>query len=353
MTAAATARDDLRRARRRRRPGGAPGCAGWAWPGRPGRVPAAQRGRVPGGRASACCASVRAGLRPAAHREHEINYLARTPRRSPTWPATRSAGSTTPARRGGPQGVAVAAPRPPPRRARRRANVSSISAACSTNRSTPPRPGPWPTPIRPTPGDVAFFLLSGGTTGLPKLIPRTHEDYAYNVAASAEVCGLGPSTVYMVALPAAHNFPLGCPGLMGTLSVGGRVVMAPSPRPEDAMAVVDAERRDHHRAGAGAGDPLAGSRNAGRSGSTSPAWRCSRSAAPASSPRSPAGSARPSAARCSRSSGWPKASSTTPGSTTRRRGGRDPGPAAVPRRRDPASSAPTASRYRTANRASS
>lgn len=94
----------------------------------------------------------------------------------------------------------------------------------------------------PDPSDAALFLLSGGTTGLPKLIPRTHDDYAYNVRASAEVSGLGPSTVYLVALPAAHNFPLGCPGLMGTLSAGGRVVMAPSPKPDDAMAVVEAER---------------------------------------------------------------------------------------------------------------
>ena len=94
----------------------------------------------------------------------------------------------------------------------------------------------------PDPADVALFLLSGGTTGLPKLIPRTHDDYAYNITASAEVSGLNRSTVYLVALPAAHNFPLGCPGLMGTLSVGGRVVMAPSPKPEDAMAVVEAEQ---------------------------------------------------------------------------------------------------------------
>jgi 2,3-dihydroxybenzoate-AMP ligase len=93
----------------------------------------------------------------------------------------------------------------------------------------------------PDPSDVALFLLSGGTTGLPKLIPRTHDDYAYNVRVSAEVSGLAPSTVYLVALPAAHNFPLGCPGLMGTLAAGGRVVMAPKPLPEDAMAAVEAE----------------------------------------------------------------------------------------------------------------
>ena len=65
---------------------------------------------------------------------------------------------------------------------------------------------------RPDPADVALFLLSGGTTGLPKLIPRTHRDYVYNLEASAEVCGFGPDTVYLVVLPAAHNFALACPG---------------------------------------------------------------------------------------------------------------------------------------------
>ena len=30
------------------------------------------------------------------------------------------------------------------------------------------------------PDDPAVFQLSGGTTGIPKLIPRTHNDYAYN-----------------------------------------------------------------------------------------------------------------------------------------------------------------------------
>ena len=31
------------------------------------------------------------------------------------------------------------------------------------------------------PEDLALLLLSGGTTGIPKLIPRTHGDYLYNV----------------------------------------------------------------------------------------------------------------------------------------------------------------------------
>ncbi|MEV6243392.1 AMP-binding protein [Lentzea sp. NPDC051838] len=92
------------------------------------------------------------------------------------------------------------------------------------------------------PGDVAVLLISGGTTGKPKLIPRTHRDYAYNARASAEVCALSADDVYLVVLPAAHNFPLACPGLLGTLGVGGRVVMAPAPAPDVTFDLIERER---------------------------------------------------------------------------------------------------------------
>jgi len=100
--------------------------------------------------------------------------------------------------------------------------------------------------IRP-PGsrDVAVFLLSGGTTGLPKLIARTHDDYAYNARGSARVSGVDASTVYLVSLPAGHNFPLACPGILGTLLAGGTVVMLPSPEPSRAFATVAAEGVTH------------------------------------------------------------------------------------------------------------
>jgi 2,3-dihydroxybenzoate-AMP ligase len=89
--------------------------------------------------------------------------------------------------------------------------------------------------------DVAVFLLSGGTTGLPKLIARTHNDYAYNARASAELCGLGESTVYLATLPVSHNFPLACPGILGTLLSGGRVVMLASPQPPSVFAAIEQE----------------------------------------------------------------------------------------------------------------
>nr|QEO73916.1 AMP-dependent synthetase and ligase [uncultured bacterium] len=95
---------------------------------------------------------------------------------------------------------------------------------------------------KPSAADIALFLLSGGTTGLPKLIPRTHNDYAYNIRESARVCGLDDKTVYLAALPIAHNFPFGCPGMLGTFSVGGTVVLAPSPAPPDAFPLIERER---------------------------------------------------------------------------------------------------------------
>jgi 2,3-dihydroxybenzoate-AMP ligase len=90
--------------------------------------------------------------------------------------------------------------------------------------------------------DAAVFLLSGGTTGLPKLIARTHDDYEYNARRSAQVCGFAAGTVYLVALPAGHNFPLACPGILGTLMNGGRVVLARSPDPARILPLMSSER---------------------------------------------------------------------------------------------------------------
>ncbi|MCX4793322.1 MULTISPECIES: (2,3-dihydroxybenzoyl)adenylate synthase [unclassified Streptomyces] len=98
---------------------------------------------------------------------------------------------------------------------------------------------PEPTGAGADPTAPAVLLVSGGTTGLPKLIPRTHNDYAYNIRASVQVCGFGPDTVYLAALPVAHNFALACPGALGTLLAGGTVVLAPSPDPDTVFPLIE------------------------------------------------------------------------------------------------------------------
>jgi len=117
---------------------------------------------------------------------------------------------------------------------------TDLTALCAPGTDPAADRARWDTRA-PEARDVAVFLLSGGTTGLPKLIARTHDDYSYNARASAELCRLDESAVYLVALPASHNFPLACPGLLGTLLSGGRVVMLASPQPRPAFAAIERE----------------------------------------------------------------------------------------------------------------
>ncbi|MDA3630610.1 (2,3-dihydroxybenzoyl)adenylate synthase [Saccharopolyspora sp. WRP15-2] len=94
----------------------------------------------------------------------------------------------------------------------------------------------------PEPGDLAFLQLSGGSTGVPKLIPRTHDDYIYSFRASNEICGVTADTVYLGALPIAHNFPMSSPGTFGVLHAGGRVVLARRPSPDEVFPLIERER---------------------------------------------------------------------------------------------------------------
>jgi 2,3-dihydroxybenzoate-AMP ligase len=93
-----------------------------------------------------------------------------------------------------------------------------------------------------SPQDVAFLQLSGGSTGLSKLIPRTHDEYIYSLIASNEVCHLNQESVYLAVLPIAHNYPLSSPGVLGTLYAGGRIVLSSGPSPDEAFPLISKER---------------------------------------------------------------------------------------------------------------
>ena len=104
--------------------------------------------------------------------------------------------------------------------------------------------GPLKT-IRIDPTDPCVFQLSGGTTGIPKLIPRTHNDYAYNSKTAALVCGVTRDSVLLLALPIGHNLPLACPGLQGYFFQGGKVVLCASTRPDQMLSLVEEHRVTH------------------------------------------------------------------------------------------------------------
>jgi 2,3-dihydroxybenzoate-AMP ligase len=90
--------------------------------------------------------------------------------------------------------------------------------------------------------DVALLQLSGGSTGIPKLIPRSHDDYLYSVRQSASLCALSTDTRYLAALPMTHNFTLSSPGVLGVLHAGGTVVTCPHPSPEVVLPLIEREQ---------------------------------------------------------------------------------------------------------------
>jgi len=99
--------------------------------------------------------------------------------------------------------------------------------------------------IKIDPTDPALFLLSGGTTGVPKLIPRTHNDYVYNSKMAGSVTGISSDSVLLDVLPISHNLPLACPGLQGFIFRGAKIVLSTDVSPESIFALVEKHRVTH------------------------------------------------------------------------------------------------------------
>lgn len=95
------------------------------------------------------------------------------------------------------------------------------------------------------PDEPAVFQLSGGTTGVPKVIPRTHNDYVLNAVGCSGANHMDTDTRLLVCLPIAHNFPLASPGIMGCFVHGGTAVIAPNSRPSEILPLIAREKITH------------------------------------------------------------------------------------------------------------
>jgi 2,3-dihydroxybenzoate-AMP ligase len=93
----------------------------------------------------------------------------------------------------------------------------------------------------PKPSEPAVFQLSGGTTGVPKIIPRTHNDYHYNTKCCADAEGFDENTKILAPIPLIHNAGMVC-GMLPVHSKGGAVVLASSISPEALLQAI-AENR--------------------------------------------------------------------------------------------------------------
>ena len=91
----------------------------------------------------------------------------------------------------------------------------------------------------PKPTDIAHILPSGGTTGLPKAIPRTHDDYLCNVKYLHQVGEMTAEDVCLVAVPVGHNLAL--LNVVGAALLGYRLVLLDSTRADDICRALDTE----------------------------------------------------------------------------------------------------------------
>jgi 2,3-dihydroxybenzoate-AMP ligase/mycobactin salicyl-AMP ligase len=94
---------------------------------------------------------------------------------------------------------------------------------------------------RPDPTDVAHILPSGGTTGLPKGIPRTHNDYICNAEYVARIGEMSSQDVWLVVVPVGHNLAL-LVGITGCIFMAGKLVLLDSTRPEDICHTIQEEK---------------------------------------------------------------------------------------------------------------
>jgi non-ribosomal peptide synthetase component E (peptide arylation enzyme) len=77
------------------------------------------------------------------------------------------------------------------------------------------------------PFQVAIFQLSGGTTGIPKIIPRFHNEYLAAIRSVISFHGLDDTTIAFTPNPMIHNSPMQC--VWGpSLFAGGAVAICPS-----------------------------------------------------------------------------------------------------------------------------
>lgn len=93
------------------------------------------------------------------------------------------------------------------------------------------------------PDDVAVYQLSGGTTGLPKVIPRLHAEYWYNAAEYARSWGWTSRTRVAHLIPVIHNAGIVC-AVHAPHSVGACLVLG-SPDLDESLPLMAREGATH------------------------------------------------------------------------------------------------------------
>lgn len=101
-----------------------------------------------------------------------------------------------------------------------------------------------PVPEACTPCDVAALQLSGGSTGVPKVIPRHHGEYLGHTRAWCDRFGTDETTTGIWALPMLHNAGMMFSVLRAAI-YGATTVLMPRFDPRGFLELVERERVQH------------------------------------------------------------------------------------------------------------
>ncbi|MBW1801845.1 MAG: AMP-binding protein, partial [Deltaproteobacteria bacterium] len=97
------------------------------------------------------------------------------------------------------------------------------------------------TDMRPDPMQVAHMGPTGGTTGLPKVAPRTHNDILCNIEYSAYAWDMAGSDIQLLAGPIGHDLTFN-KGLCAGIFTFGKCVFLNSTDTADICRTIDQEK---------------------------------------------------------------------------------------------------------------
>jgi len=95
--------------------------------------------------------------------------------------------------------------------------------------------------LRPDPERIAHMGPTGGTTGVPKIAPHTHNSYLCKVEYSARASEFNQKTTCLVVLPAAHDLPF-ANGVCATIFACGKLVMSTATDPPGICRMIEQEK---------------------------------------------------------------------------------------------------------------
>jgi non-ribosomal peptide synthetase component E (peptide arylation enzyme) len=93
----------------------------------------------------------------------------------------------------------------------------------------------------PDPNDTCHLMPTGGTTDLPKLVPRTHNDFYCNVEYRAKAWQRCPRDITLIATPLTHNMAIEV-SLNPSFLTGGKAVLIDSTGSREILEAIERER---------------------------------------------------------------------------------------------------------------